>query len=150
MQKVYLLCGLPGAGKSTWARKKVAEEPLTVILSRDDFRTMIHGGVYVFDKIFEALIKDMEHKALSVCLEQGFNVILDETNIKAGRRKELLDIVAEKATTVCVIFKEQENNLRNRMKEPRGYTEKEWEDVIDRMKREWEDVTETFNEILYV
>jgi predicted kinase len=151
MSKVYLLNGLPGSGKSTWARNKIKKDPDTLILSRDDFRTILHGGTYVFDKKYEELILDIEDYAIRACIEQGFDVIIDETNLKQERRLDLIEL-ADNATIICVIFTETENNLKNRMTTSRGYTDVQWEEVILKMKKDQVPVSENepYDQIIYV
>jgi predicted kinase len=55
---LYILIGLPGSGKTTWAKNKAKDDLRTVIISRDGFRSMIKGeGEYIFDNIYITLLK---------------------------------------------------------------------------------------------
>lgn len=78
MKKLYFLKGLPGSGKSTWAKKKQADEPNTVRVNKDELRSMFHNGVH--SKGREAYILEIRNYSVMKALEQGHNVIVDDTN----------------------------------------------------------------------
>lgn len=47
MQKVFVLVGIPASGKSTWAKKMLADEPdKWKRVNRDDLRTCIDNSVW--------------------------------------------------------------------------------------------------------
>lgn len=80
LPSMTIMRGLPGSGKSTTAKQLAAEND-AVICSADDF-FINHEGVYVFNP-------DKLHMAHSACqakavrsLNEGKNVIIDNTNIK--------------------------------------------------------------------
>ena len=57
MQNVYILMGLPGAGKTTWAEKKTKENDNTIIISRDDIRYMLsHSYRYNSSQRHQAIV----------------------------------------------------------------------------------------------
>jgi len=115
---VYLLIGVPGSGKSTWANKQ--DKP---ILSSDAIREELTGSaatqhVVPPQEIFrrlDARVEDYLHK--------GSDVIYDATNvepwhreasIKRWREKFQIQITGVLFTTPVVIAKER-NRLRNRV-----------------------------------
>lgn len=133
---VYILIGLPESGKSTWSKNFVKENPNTLIINRDAYRSMIKSE-YTFDFRFEPFIKTISNKSLETALEYGFDVIIDETHVKAQRRKEIISIIRNYESTFGVInndygrtkiiyvwFTENQNNIEYRMKESRGYEKK--------------------------
>ena len=138
--EVYILCGLPGSGKSTWAMKQKG-----IIINRDSLRTMIHGK-YKYDADLEPLIKDMAKELLCVALNAGHNVIIDETNLTKAKRKFWTNIINNSAATYCVWFTETYNNLENRMTDSRGISREKWSEVIEVMKKSFEkpDIYEGF------
>lgn len=145
MNTVYILIGLPGSGKTTWASKKCFNEENTIIVSRDALRSMIKANKYVFDKKYESLICQINDDAFYTALRGEFDIILDETNISMIRRKSLVSIIKEydffyknKTKIVYVMFTEQTNNLENRMKEDRGYSKETWNNVINLMKNNFD------------
>jgi predicted kinase len=147
-----MLCGLPGSGKSTWARRKAAENLNMIILSRDDVRTMIKG-MYWFNTDFEGAVKDMTFAMLMSALQYKFDIILDETNISLVRRMEVFEIVRDQADIIAVWFTQETMNLENRMKESRGYTAEEWDGIIKKMKNARHPIDrnlEPYSKVLYV
>jgi tRNA uridine 5-carbamoylmethylation protein Kti12 len=162
---VYILIGLPGSGKSTWTKEKVKENEHCVVVSRDSFRNMIKGDEYTFNFRYEPFIKDSTSKTIQSALKHGLDVIVDETHIKADRRKEIIKTVREyeesyglindnygRTKIVYVWFTETEKNLDNRMNEARGYNRSKWEMVINGMKKSFEKPTdeEEYDELVEI
>ena len=97
MQKVCILIGLPGSGKSTWAKDVLNYKSLYgnsdyflnfKIFSSDEYREKICGDVNCQDnnqKVFNTLYDDLiEH------VKGGGSAIYDATNINRKSRKTLL------------------------------------------------------------
>ena len=97
MQKVCMLIGLPGSGKSTWAKDTLEYTSLYgnsdlsldfKLFSSDEYREKISGDVNCQDdnqKVFNTLYDDLiEH------VKNGGNAIYDATNINRKSRKTLL------------------------------------------------------------
>lgn len=82
--QIYVLCGIPGAGKSTWAEQHMREKP---IVSRDAIRfSLIEDGEDYFSKeneVFNTFIESV----VGAC--KSFDcAVVDATHIsKASRRK---------------------------------------------------------------
>jgi predicted kinase len=137
----YILCGLPGSGKSTWARWYHSKHPKSIIVNRDLIRTMIHGRYY-HDKKSEEVVKMIAKICASTLIKKKYNVIIDETNITIKKRKEWTDLaISYKTRPIILYFPEQVNNLKNRMKDPRGIGKDVWKDVISKMKDNFESPT---------
>jgi predicted kinase len=94
MSKLILTRGLPASGKSTYARKLVAENTTTVRLNRDDFRQMLFGKA-VLDTQGETMVTVAQHGAVENALKAGFDVIVDDTNFFARGVKSLMTIAAK-------------------------------------------------------
>lgn len=84
--------GLPGCGKSTVAKKWVAEAGPNQIkrINRDDLRAMIDGGVYT--KGNEQLVKDVRDQMIYTFLSLGKHVIVDDTNLDPSNEKHLREL----------------------------------------------------------
>lgn len=78
--------GVPGSGKTTWARE-FCEKNDFMRISRDDIRRMIHGKKYVPE--LEPLVKRLRDAMLHKCLELNWDVLLDETCIKQSTLDEI-------------------------------------------------------------
>jgi predicted kinase len=84
--KLIVCRGIPGSGKSTWARKQAHDNPDTIVrVCRDDIRNML-GKYWVPDR--EGLVTQIEDAAIYHAIERSYDVIVDATNIgdKAVRR----------------------------------------------------------------
>jgi putative nucleotidyltransferase with HDIG domain len=82
---LYYLIGLPGSGKSTFAKAFAEqEETNTKVLSSDSIRAEMFGSEEVQDdpsKVFDALFKKAKE-----LLAQGYNVMVDATNVNRKKR----------------------------------------------------------------
>lgn len=91
MNKLIILCGPPGSGKSTYARSIAKKDPRhVVIVSRDSLREMM--GVYWVPKR-ENLISDIEWLSIQTSLDSGYTVIVDATNLKTERFENLAEFL---------------------------------------------------------
>ena len=80
MIKVELLVGIPGSGKSTYAKQVVAKDPSNwVRVNNDDLRAMMNGSVWSAD--YEKMVTDARNYLIRDALKRGKNVIIDNLNI---------------------------------------------------------------------
>lgn len=88
MGDLYLVCGIPGSGKSTWLKNHV--KPGNVVISRDKIRfSLLQEGENYFaheDEVYTILWGEM-NKAL----KEGKNVFVDQTSLTPRSRKYLID-----------------------------------------------------------
>ena len=103
---LYIMCGLPGSGKSTWAKsfKEKLEKSgyKCVIVSRDDIRfSLIQNGNY-FSKEKETFNSYCD--TIQKYLDMGYQVIADATQIDSTSRAKLLNHleIAEDVHVSCV------------------------------------------------
>ena len=92
---VYLLCGLPGSGKSTWCKNNYPDLP---IVSRDIIRfklgyTSKPDEKAVLDNKKENRVTEEEYKLMKKYLISGTDFIIDDTNLKIEYRKPLIDFL---------------------------------------------------------
>jgi predicted kinase len=94
MKKVIMMRGLPGSGKSTYAKKLVAEAPNTYKrINRDDLRAMFDNAY--FSKGNEKFVKQVRDVLIIKCLEEGKHVIVDDTNLSATNETRVRQLVQE-------------------------------------------------------
>lgn len=107
-QQLVLTKGLPGSGKSTWAKAWVQEDPKNrVRVNRDDIRHML-GPYWVPTR--EKLVDGIEESTILMALMKGYSVVVDATNFK-------FDIARYTSNTARMI--------------PRLPLEVEWKDFTD-------------------
>lgn len=91
-KQMILTRGLPASGKTTFAKKKVAEDPQFVRLNRDDFRYMLYGK-YLLDSEGETTVTIAQHGAIENVLKYGSGkVIIDDTNLNPRSVRALLKL----------------------------------------------------------
>lgn len=101
---LYVLHGMMGSGKSSWARKLVIRHPRARIVSADSFRKMIHGQ-YEYHAEMDDVITRCMSDSIGNLLKSGFDVIVDCGNLTKERREPWL-LIAEsiKARKVGIIL----------------------------------------------
>lgn len=100
--RLIVLCGVPGSGKSTYARNKVNNDSNIVWLSSDAIRERLYGDANCQDdpgKVFEIMQKEAVE-----ALEKGFDVIYDATSITRKARAGILNAVPKYVQKCCVII----------------------------------------------
>lgn len=111
MVKLYLLCGVQGSGKSTFAAN-YHEDLGAEIVSTDQIRKE--------RKIDEKKVFPKAYEMAASFLNRGINVIFDATNATAGARNHNVSSVKELTTvpfeTVCVYFKADRETCMERVK----------------------------------
>lgn len=79
--KLIITLGIPGSGKSTWAKQEAMNNPKTIIrVCRDDIRNML-GTYWVPDR--ENVVTMIENSCVDVGLHKGYTVIIDATNFSS-------------------------------------------------------------------
>ncbi len=100
MSTLYVMCGIPGSGKSTWVKNNLTENDKHI--SRDEIRfSMVNRREEYFskeDKVFEQFCLD-----IAAALKKGYNVFADATHINRGSRRKLLQQVAMYADSIQAI-----------------------------------------------
>ena len=90
MATLTITRGLPGSGKSTWARQQRG----TVRVNRDELRRMLHGG-NLGQGWAEAQVTVAQRALVGALLRAGVNVICDDTNLSSRAVSELRQLAAE-------------------------------------------------------
>lgn len=99
--RIIVTKGLPGSGKSTWARTKLAEEPgVYKIIEKDALRLLLDGGKW--SKENEKFVLRMRDAMIVATLEAGFVPIVCDTNF-APKHLETITILARSFNAVVTI-----------------------------------------------
>ncbi len=142
-QEVILTIGLPGSGKSTWAREQIKNNTNYKIVCRDDLRSMLDNGVW--NPKNEYLVKKLQHSMIKTILENGNSVIVADTNLNETTRKELyntVDYVSRTMNTSIPVVEKSfldvpvEECIRRDLARPNSVGSKVILDMASRMKYE--------------
>jgi len=140
MSTIYIAVGLPGSGKSTYAKNFIKDKDIEYLSSDDQTVTPLVFG-HIKRKVDEFL-------------KDGKNVLVDATSVN---RKERADYIttAKKygAKVVVLVFKMDRQGLIDRNKkrgQEGGRVVPDW--VIDKMLAKYEEpsTSEGIDEIIYV
>ena len=146
--RFYVLVGLPGSGKTTYARRM----PNAIRVSLDDIRLMMSGRTY--DERYEPAVAAAGNAALRAVLagarDWGMDVVFDATNVsRAWRARSLEAAAGQDVVPVAILFRcplevALERNRRRRFPVP--------DEVIRRFHASLEEPTreEGFAEVLVV
>lgn len=97
-----ILVGLPGSGKTTWRKTKVAQGYKGAVLNPDDIRKT-DFGVY-FDPKKEPDVWRCVYRELRRALSNGEDICFDATNVKKARRKALIRLGHEYNAYIEAIY----------------------------------------------
>lgn len=102
---LYILCGVPGSGKSTWAYKFINDQYEDIrYVSRDSIRFhMLKDGEGYFSHEKEVFKKFVG--TITATLVDGFDVIADATHLNRASRAKLLHAITMNSVdfdTICV------------------------------------------------
>lgn len=92
MKKVIILKGLPASGKSTWAKKLMADNPgVYKRVNKDDLRAMLDGSKWSKDN--EKFVLDVRDSIIIAALNDGKHVIVDDTNLASKHEDRIRQLV---------------------------------------------------------
>lgn len=154
MQKIYILVGLPGSGKSTWIKNNNTD---WVIVSTDDIIEGIakEKGL-TYSDVWESNIKFATKKADSIfqeAIKDNRTIVWDQTNMTSKKRKSILNRIPKGYKKICVVFETPmhiiEQRLINREKETGKHIPKF---VLINMNKSYEkpNLSEGFDEVIII
>jgi predicted kinase len=83
---LYVLQGLLGSGKSSWARKFLLRHPRARIVSADSFRKMLHGK-YEYHAEMDDVITNAMCANITELVKAGYDPVVDCGNLTRERRR---------------------------------------------------------------
>lgn len=99
----YVMVGLPGSGKSTWAKR---EHPDLPVVSRDIIRAEIglcnDGDKFVGTKEQEQKVTELEYQRMKEYCGKKQDFIIDDTNI-GKYRKQLVEFLRGHNTRIVMV-----------------------------------------------
>lgn len=97
--KLYILAGVPGCGKSTWARNFFADRD---IVSSDGIRAELYPGEYDLSR--NAEVFDIFHQRIRYNLDLSAQTVADSTALTFEARARLREIANECNADVHVVM----------------------------------------------
>jgi predicted kinase len=92
--EVIMTIGLPGSGKSTWAKMMVRKNPFKYKrVNKDDLRAMLDDSQWSRDN--EDSILEVRDLLVLRHLRDGYNVIIDDTNLAPKHRLKIEQLVKD-------------------------------------------------------
>lgn len=99
-----MLKGIPGSGKSTWAKTEIAKDPDNwVRINNDDLRAMMNNSVWSVE--YEKLITDTRNYLIRDALKRNKNIIIDNLNLNKRHFEDTCKIAKSVNTDVQIIEK---------------------------------------------
>lgn len=94
MKKVIMCKGLPGSGKSTWAKSKLRENPNQYKrINKDDLRAMLDDSQH--SNASEKFIQKVRDALIIEALKNGCHVIVDDTNFAPKHEARIRQLVTD-------------------------------------------------------
>ncbi len=143
MPKVYVLVGVPGAGKSTWVENQLWAQDC-VYVSSDYF---IDVEAQRQGKTYNDIFKEYVNEAITLMLdkviearEQGKDIIWDQTSVNVKSRKKKFTMLPNYEHIAVVFSTPSEDELARRLSNRPGKSIPK--EVVDSMIKTFEMPTE--------
>jgi len=151
MSTIYIAVGLPGSGKSTYAKNFIKDKDIEY-LSSDELRAVFGKGED--DQTVTPLVFGHIKRKVDEFLKDGKNVLVDATSVNRKERADYINTAKKYgAKVVALLFKMDRQGLIDRNKkrgEQGGRVVPDW--VIDKMLTKYEEpsTSEGIDEVIYV
>jgi len=151
MNTLYITVGLPGSGKSTYAKEFIKGKDVEY-LSSDSLRAVYGKGED--DQTVTPIVFGHIKKKVDEFLKDGKNVMVDATSVNRRERSDYINSAKKHgAKVVAIVFKMDRQGLIERNKkrgEQGGRVVPDW--VIDKMLNKYEEpnYNEGIDVIIYV
>ena len=148
---LYIAVGLPGSGKSTYAKNFIKGKDIEY-LSSDELRAVYGKGED--DQTVTPIVFGHIKRKVDEFLKDGKNVLVDATSVNRRERSDYINSAKKYgAKVVALVFKMDRNGLiaRNKKRgEEGGRVVPDW--VIDKMLNKYEEPSsdEGIDTIIYV
>lgn len=120
---VLILKGLPASGKSTYAKELIDKNLNYKRVNKDDLRAMLDNSKW--SKSNEKFVLEIRNKIILQAIEEGKNIIVDDTNLAPKHEEEIRELVKGKAEVEVKFFDiELEEAIKRDLKRPVSVGEK--------------------------
>src|SRR3981081_809671 len=99
---IVILRGLPGSGKTTYAKEWIGTNPLKhTRISKDELRAMLVNG---YDPLTELFVQAARDALIASCIDHERPVIIDDTNLNPKHIESIKRHFEWRATIEIVDF----------------------------------------------
>jgi len=128
MRTIIMTVGIPGSGKSTWAKEEMRRNPHRYKrVNKDILRAMLDGEQWSESR--ERFMLDIRDYAAQKALLKGYDVIVDDTNF-SGKHWDSMCHIARRVGDVMVVEKFFDISLDEALRRNAARPEKVPEGVI--------------------
>lgn len=139
--KILILIGIPGSGKSTWAKDYVKYNDNWIRVNRDDFREMLKTAQVCENKI-EDMITELVNQTIENALMKRLNVIVDNTNLKV---KYINDIIEKFKYSADIDYRVFDVSIDKAIERDNNREKKVGSLVINKMNKEYKILMDSFS-----
>lgn len=149
MTKLVITRGLPASGKSSHAKRWVAEAPGRARVNRDDLRAMLFSAAGVLPYEQEQRVSAAQHAQVRALLEAGVSVIVDDTHLRLKYARAWADLAAELGADFEVLdfpidpYEAVSRDMHRRTLGERGVGWEVIRDLHQKFPHPWPEVTVT-------
>lgn len=145
--KLMILSGISASGKSSWAAQYVHKHPEAVIVSRDAIRLLLWG---CNDQKYhrhpraserEAKVTSIQHKLIQQLLDQGNEVLIDDTNVSLS----VINTLCKNFADYQITFKRFEVTAEDAVERDSKRTRTVGKDVINEQMAKLNILSKTFD-----
>lgn len=146
MKNIAIMVGLPRSGKSTISEKMKEENEGSMIFSADKIRLLLYGQRFYREG--EAMMWAFHDLMFKLLVEQGIDIIVDETNTMAERRQQYIKLAKANGYSVTCVWVTADAETCKRRAIITG--QDDVVHVIDRMQSKFQEPVEAegFDEII--
>ena len=150
MNKLYVLVGIPGSGKSTWIENQEWAADCVIVSTDTHVEKYAADRGKTYNEVFEDYMPtavDLMTQDVIQARAAGKDIIWDQTSTTIKSRKRKFNMLPDYYKIAVVIREPDRDELYRRLKSRPGKVIPQ--SVILQMKEHWEDptVAEGFNEI---
>ena len=108
-KRAFMMCGMPGSGKSTYVENELKIEfPNIVVISRDIIRHEMGFTKSVDDKQvlryeLEMMVTRREYEMIDQCINEGVPFVIDDMNSRNKFRRPMVEYIKERGYSVTGI-----------------------------------------------